>query len=149
VDAVTLVQRVVDSVQAGTARTIAFTAPAELPEPSADPDKFTQVVTNLVENAVRHGDGTVTVTLAPLGPDAEFAGVRLTVDDEGEGIAPEIRRRVFTKFWTSGVRGGSGLGMYIVNGLARAHGGTVAIEDAPGGGARVRIEWPCGEPEDA
>jgi signal transduction histidine kinase len=100
------------------------------------------VVTNLVENAVRHGDGTVTVTLAPLGADADFAGIALTVDDEGVGVAPDIRRRVFTKFWTSGVRGGSGLGMYIVNGLARAHGGSVSITDAPGGGARVRVEWP-------
>ncbi|HQR27484.1 MAG TPA: ATP-binding protein [Nocardioides sp.] len=148
VDAVVLVQRVVDSVQAGTARTIDFTPPAELPEPNADPDKFTQVVTNLVENAVRHGEGTVTVTLAPLGPGHDVEGICLTVDDEGEGIATEIRRRVFTKFWTGGVRGGSGLGMYIVNGLTRAHGGTVTIDDAPGGGARVRIEWPSADPED-
>jgi signal transduction histidine kinase len=148
VDAVTLVQRVVDSVQAGTARTIAYDPPDELPEPSADPDKFTQVVTNLVENAVRHGDGVVTVTLSALGPDDDFEGISLTVDDEGEGISPDIRRRVFTKFWTAGVRGGSGLGMYIVNGLAQAHGGTVIIDDAPGGGARVRIAWPSEAPDE-
>ena len=49
----------------------------------------------------------------------------VTVDDEGEGIPAELRRRVFTKFWKGGVRGGSGLGLYIVNGLTRAHGGTV------------------------
>lgn len=147
VDAVLLVQRVVDSARTGTARTIDFDPPEELPEPSADPDKFTQVVTNLVENAMRHGDGTVTVTLAALGPGADFDGISLTVDDQGEGIAPEIRRRVFTKFWTGGARGGSGLGMYIINGLARAHGGLVSIEDAPGGGARVRVEWPT-SPED-
>ena len=149
VDAAVQVQRVVDMVRAGTARPIDFVAPAELPEIQADPDKFTQVVTNLVENAVRHGDGTVTVTLEPLAsgdgpPPSDVTGVLITVDDEGEGIAPDIRRRVFTKFWTDGVRGGSGLGMYIVNGLAKAHGGHVAIDQAPSGGARIQVSWPEG-----
>jgi signal transduction histidine kinase len=143
VDATVLVQRVVDSVQAGTARTIAYHAPADLPLIQADPDKFTQVITNLVENAVRHGDGTVTVRLEAL-PARHDLGVRLTVDDEGAGISPEIRRRVFTKFWTGGVRGGSGLGMYIVHGLARAHGGTVDIGESPAGGARIQVAWPQG-----
>ncbi|MEZ5092512.1 ATP-binding protein [Nocardioides sp.] len=147
VDAVVLVQRVVDMVQAGTARPIELRLAGDLPEIQADPDKLTQVVTNLVENAVRHGDGTVRVTLERLsageGPaPADVTGVLLTVDDEGEGIAPELRRRVFTKFWTGGVRGGSGLGMYIVNGLARAHGGHVAIDDSPAGGARIQVSWP-------
>ena len=64
-------------------------------------------------------------------------------DDQGEGISPEIRTRVFTKFWKHGTRGGSGLGMYIIHGLVRAHGGTVEIDDAPGGGARIIILWPA------
>ena len=55
-------------------------------------------------------------------------GVRLTIDDEGEGIPLEMRRRVFTKFWTGhGARGGTGLGLYLVNGITRAHGGQVTI----------------------
>ena len=54
--------------------------------------------------------GRVLVTLRHLGADADFAGVSITVDDEGGGIAPEIRKRVFTKFWKHGERGGSGLG---------------------------------------
>lgn len=132
-----LVERVVQSVRAGTSRPVELSAAPGLPEIFADPDKFSQVVTNLVENGVKHGHGTVRVSLAP-GP----AGVRITVDDEGVGIAPEMRRRVFTKFWTSGTSGGSGLGMYIVGGLTRAHGGAVTIEDAPGGGARVVVDWP-------
>ncbi len=49
---------------------------------------------------------------------------------------------MFTKFWTGGVRGGSGLGLYIVNGLTRAHGGTVTITDAEGGGAEIACTWP-------
>jgi signal transduction histidine kinase len=144
-DAATLVSRVVDSVQASTARRIVLAVDDDLPEVSVDPDKFTQVVTNLVENGVRHGEGTVSVGVRRLGADHEFDGVRVVVEDEGEGIAPEMRRRVFTKFWTSGVRGGSGLGMYLVNGLVRAHGGSVVIGDAEGGGARVELLWPAAD----
>jgi signal transduction histidine kinase len=147
VDATVLVSRVVASVQAGTARQVLYDVPEHLPDISADPDKFTQVVTNLVENAVRHGDGTVRVSTEPTGPDAESPGVVLTVDDEGAGIAPDLRKRVFTKFWTGGVSGGSGLGMYIVIGLTRAHGGSVTINDAPGGGARVQVTWPAATSE--
>ena len=49
---------------------------------------------------------------------------------------------MFTKFWTASSGGGSGLGLYIVNGLVRAHGGAVTIEDRPGGGASVTATWP-------
>ena len=59
-----------------------------------------------------------------------FPGALIRVDDEGEGIPEEIRARVFTKFWKHGVRGGTGLGMYIVNGLVRVHGGEVLIADS-------------------
>lgn len=137
-DAATLVTRVVDSVRAGTSRTIELTVAEDLPQIHADPDKFTQVVTNVVENGVKHGAGTVRVGLA-----AHADGVRIVVDDDGEGIAPEMRRRVFTKFWTSGVSGGSGLGLYIVVGLTRAHGGEVTIDDSPSGGARLVVDWPA------
>ena len=132
-----LVRRVVDSIEAGTSREISLDVADDLPEVFADPDKLTQVVTNLVENAVRHGQGQVCVSLA-----TSDIGVRITVDDEGDGIPVELRRRVFTKFWTTGDSGGSGLGMYIVGGLTRAHGGWVTIDDAPGGGARVMVDWP-------
>jgi signal transduction histidine kinase len=139
-----LVGRAVDSVQAGTARPIVYTAAENLPVVSVDPDKFTQVVTNLIENGVRHGEGTVTVVTEAMGSDDdEYPGVRVVVEDEGDGIAPEMRRRVFTKFWKSGARGGSGLGMYLVNGLVRAHGGSVVIGDAAGGGARIELTWPA------
>jgi len=142
VDAGVLVTRVTESVRASTSRPIELDVAADLPEISVDPDKFTQVVTNVVENAVRHGDGTVRVSAQAVGTDDADRGVRLVVDDEGSGIPPEMRRRVFTKFWKEGARGGSGLGLYIVNGLVRAHGGTVAIDEAPGGGARLVLVWP-------
>lgn len=140
-----LVGRVVASIEAGTSRGISFDVEDDLPEVFADPDKFTQVVTNLVENAIRHGQGQVSVRLASL---PSLPGVRITVDDEGDGIPVELRRRVFTKFWTTGESGGSGLGMYIVGGLSRAHGGWVTIDDAPGGGARVMVDWPSGDRRD-
>jgi signal transduction histidine kinase len=141
-DAHVLVTRIVASVGEGTAREIALDVDEPLPDVMVDPDKFTQVVTNLVENAVRHGDGVVTVHVAPEEHADAPDGVRVTVSDEGEGIKPELRRRVFTKFWTGGVSGGSGLGLYIVNGLVRAHGGVVTIADAEGGGAVLSCTWP-------
>jgi signal transduction histidine kinase len=142
VDLRVAVDRVVASVRAGTGREVAFTVAGELPSISADPDKFAQVVTNLVDNAIRHGDGQVTLTAAPIADEAPYDGVLLHVDDEGDGISPDIRSRVFTKFWKHGTRGGSGLGMYIIHGLVTAHGGTVAIDESPSGGARVTILWP-------
>ena len=143
IDFTPAVEKVLDSIRAGTGREIVLDAAPDLPMVYADPDKFVQVVTNLVENAVRHGEGVVRLTLTPLGSEDPYAGVRLCVDDEGEGISPEIRSRVFTKFWKHGIRGGSGLGMYIVHGLVTAHGGRVEIGEAPSGGARIIIVWPA------
>ena len=141
IDIVPVVDRVVESVRAGTNRTIRTRHASESTAAFADPDKFVQVVTNLVDNAVRHGEGEVSVTTEP-GP----LGFRVTVDDQGEGIPEALRDRVFTKFWKHGARGGSGLGMYIVNGLVRVHGGELTILDAPGGGARIVVDWPATDP---
>lgn len=140
------VSRVVSSVRMATARPIRVETQGEVPDVFFDPDKLAQVLTNVVENAVRHGEGAVTIRLAPTGPEAPWPGAVVTVEDEGRGIPPDIRSRVFTKFWTSGARGGSGLGLYIVQGLMRAHGGEVAIEDATthtgATGARVVLTIP-------
>jgi signal transduction histidine kinase len=137
-----LIGRVIDSVRAGAPHDIELRAPEDLPQVWADPDKFTQVLTNLIENALRHGSDPVTVTASKEGER-----VVVLVDDSGDGIAPEIRQRAFTKFWTTGQRGGSGLGMYLVNGLVKAHGGTVTIDDAPQGGARIITTWPAFDAE--
>ena len=140
VDTEAVVERCVASVRAATARPVVSSYAEELPQVFADPDKLTQVVTNVVDNAIRHGEGTVRVSAEPI--SAPFAGVLIRVDDEGEGIAEDIRARVFTKFWKHGVRGGTGLGMYLVNGLVRVHGGEVQIADSDTGGARLEIRWP-------
>lgn len=114
-----------------------------VPEVWADPDRLEQVLTNLVGNAVRHGDGQVTLTLA-ADPDGD--GVVVCVDDEGEGIAEDNLGLVFTKFWRGERRGGTGLGLYLVRGLVEAHDGRVTVSRAPGGGARFRVTLPRGTP---
>jgi len=112
---------------------------AGLPEIWADPDKIDQVVGNLIENALRHGAGTVTITVAPFDGGAEVA-----VEDEGEGIPPETAARVFTRFWRGNNGRGTGLGLYIVKGLVEAHGGSVEVGRADSGGARFRFWLPAG-----
>jgi signal transduction histidine kinase len=116
-------------------------ATGELPEMWVDPDKLAQVVGNLVENALRHGEGTVTVSIRPDGDGAE-----VSVGDEGDGIAPEALTRVFTKFWRGGGRGGTGLGLYIAKGIIEAHGGSIEADRGPSGGALLRFSLPAGTP---
>jgi signal transduction histidine kinase len=110
-----------------------------LPELWADPDKIDQVISNLVENALRHGDGTVTVSVGPVDGGAE-----VLVEDEGQGVAPETAARVFTRFWRGNRARGTGLGLYIVKGLVEAHGGSVEVGAAASGGARFRFVLPAG-----
>ena len=118
----------------------------ELPEMWVDPDKFQQVVGNLVENALRHGEGQVTVTVGPCDVGGTEGAV-VTVSDEGEGIPEATASRVFARFWRGGDRrGGTGLGLYIVKGLVEAHGGSVSVGRGPAGGAEFRFVLPAGTP---
>ncbi|KUN97383.1 sensor histidine kinase [Streptomyces caeruleatus] len=119
-----------------------------LPDLWADPDKIDQVLSNLIENAVRHGDGTVTIDItATASPrEGEDAGTSVTVSDEGPGIPEESMNRVFTRFWRGSKRGGTGLGLYIVKGIVEAHGGAVEVGRAPGGGAQFRFTLPVAAP---
>jgi signal transduction histidine kinase len=123
-----------------------------LPETWLDADKVDQILGNLIENAVRHGAGTVTVVVEPLevadprGPRGTGEGVAVSVRDEGDGVAPELVPRVFRQFWRAKRRGGAGLGLYIVKGLVEAHGGTIIVQRAPGGGAEFRFTMPASPP---
>ncbi|WP_255566474.1 cell wall metabolism sensor histidine kinase WalK [Iamia sp. SCSIO 61187] len=108
-----------------------------------DPDALGRVVRNLFDNAIRHAARRMTVSLA------ERSGtVHLVVEDDGPGVPPEDRHRVFERF----VRlddargrdhGGSGLGLAIVAELVTAHDGAVTIGDATLGGARVEVTLPA------
>ncbi len=109
-----------------------------------DADRMTQVVTNLVENALRHGHGLRRVVVEHL-PDA--GGAVLEIHDQGPGIPEEMRQRVFSRFWRAGPGAGSGLGMYIVRGIVEQHGGRIEIGDADEGGALLRIWVPVNEPD--
>ena len=128
----------------------------ELPETWLDADKVDQILGNLVENAVRHGAGTVTIVVQPadiLGPRAvsragtQATAVAVSVRDEGDGIPPELVPRIFRQFWRAKRRGGAGLGLYIVKGLVEAHGGSITVQSAPGGGAEFRFTMPAGLPD--
>ncbi|MFD7511043.1 ATP-binding protein [Streptomyces sp. NPDC059853] len=120
---------------------------ADLPGVWADPDKIDQVLGNLLENAVRHGAGTVTIELDRVPPGAHHQeGTAVTVSDEGPGIPEEAMHRVFTRFWRGSDRSGTGLGLYIVKGIVEAHGGTVTAGRGARGGARFRFTLPAGTP---
>ncbi|MEU9083314.1 ATP-binding protein [Streptomyces sp. NPDC048357] len=112
-----------------------------LPDLWADPDKIDQILGNLLENAVRHGEGTVTIGVSP-----HEKGTAVTVSDEGPGIPEESMGRVFTRFWRGSKRGGTGLGLYIVKGIVEAHGGTITVGRGPGGGAEFRFILPVSAP---
>ena len=127
-----------------------------LPETWLDADKIDQILGNLAENAVRHGAGIVTIVVEPAhldGQEGEPDAVAVSVRDQGEGISPDVAPRVFRQFWRGKPRGGSrrgqhgggtGLGLYIVKGLVEAHGGTIGVRRAPGGGAEFRFIVPAG-----
>lgn len=120
--------------------------PGSLPETWLDADKIDQILSNLIENAVRHGAGTVT-TVVESALVAGAPGVAVAVRDQGPGIAPEVAPRVFTRFWRAKRRGGAGLGLFIVKGLVEAHGGEITVQQAPGGGAEFRFTVPAGTPD--
>ena len=147
VDVATSVRKAVDGRVAAGEPEDRFVVEVEdgRPETWADPDKIDQVVANLVENALRHGAGTVTVCVRPA-PGDPAGGTEVTVGDEGPGIPEDVASRVFTRFWRGNRRGGTGLGLYIVKGLVEAHGGTVEVGRSPSGGAQFRFLLPAGTP---
>ncbi len=111
----------------------------------ADPVRIRQALANLVDNALRYGDGEVL-----LRTYSTSAGTAVEVCDQGPGFAPDIAGHAFERF-TRGDRartggGGSGLGLAIVAEVARAHGGSVAIVPGRGLGTVVRLVLPDAAP---
>ncbi len=106
-------------------------------------DQLQRVIRNLLDNAARHASSTVAVGLV-----TDDHVVELTVDDDGPGIRPEERELVFERFTRlddgrARDAGGLGLGLSMVKAITEHHGGTVVIEDAPIGGARLRVRLPA------
>jgi len=103
--------------------------------------RISQVVTNLLANAVKYGGGKpVEVEFGPEG-DAAF----LVVRDHGIGIDPADQPQIFERFEravSSRNYGGLGLGLYIVKRIVEAHGGTITVQSKPGEGATFRVQLP-------
>jgi PAS domain S-box-containing protein len=148
-DAVELVDRVVDAARAYAPPelSIDFVAPERVPFVAADRDKVRQVLVNLIENAIKYSaDGKrIEISVEANGDNAVFS-----VSDEGLGIPPEERTRVFEKFYrvdpqmTRGV-GGTGLGLYICRELVTRMGGRIWVEPNDGTGSTFRFELPLAE----
>ncbi|MCA1840335.1 MAG: ATP-binding protein [Actinomycetota bacterium] len=142
-----IAHRVIDRIQPrAEAHKLTTEFPDDFPETFADPDKVEQVLTNLVENAVKYTDsGEVKVSGA-----WDDATVSIWVSDQGDGIPLEHRSQVFGKFFRRGERAGNptgtGLGLYISKGLLEAHGGRIWVDEAPGGGAVFTFTLPRSEP---
>jgi two-component system, OmpR family, sensor histidine kinase KdpD len=148
----TAVDEIVEAVAARLRRAfdaedvrLAVTLPATLPEIPADPMQFDQVVTNLLENALRHSPkgGTVRLHVSVV-PKA----VRIRIGDEGPGIPVEEREMVFEAFYRGGAApesAGSGLGLAIARAIVTAHGGRIWIEETVGTGAALVFELPIDE----
>jgi two-component system sensor histidine kinase BaeS len=104
----------------------------------ADPDRLSQVLVNLLSNALRACDagGEVTVAARPAA-----GGTELTVQDTGHGIDAQDLPHIFERFYR-GAGGGRGIGLAIVREIVAGHGGTVAVESAPGVGAHFTVFLP-------
>jgi two-component system, OmpR family, sensor kinase len=112
----------------------------------ADPDRLAQALRNLARNAIEHTadlDGLVRLDVEQVATDR----VRFVVADNGSGIPPDQRERVFERFHRTDTArdrasGGTGLGLAIVHAIVRAHAGSVTAGERPGGGAKIELELP-------
>ena len=115
----------------------------DLPMVAADAAQLERAFANLLENAVRHGDG------GPVLVKSRLIGDRITVRviDQGPGIPESEWRRIFEPFQhgeADGVQGGAGLGLAIAKGFVEANGGEIAVESLPGQGSSFVVSMPCG-----
>jgi PAS domain S-box-containing protein len=115
--------------------------PPELPPAQADPVKLRDVLDQLVANALKFspGGGTVTISAEPRADSVELA-----VTDQGVGIPPSEQERIFTKFTKAGAgqSRGTGVGLFIAQGLVREMGGRIRVNSNEGKGSRFAFELP-------
>jgi K+-sensing histidine kinase KdpD len=113
--------------------------PADLPLVDADYTLLDQVITNLLENAVRHAPPHSTVRIG-----ARKAGelVEISISDQGPGVPPDQRDWIFEPFRTGTASRSSGVGLAICKAIVEAHGGRICVTDALGGGARFTFTLP-------
>jgi nitrogen-specific signal transduction histidine kinase/ActR/RegA family two-component response regulator len=127
----------------------------------SDPTNIHQVIMNLCTNAghaMQENGGLLDVRLTDVDIDAEFAKhhpgmspgkfVRLTVSDTGHGMSPEVIERIFDPFFsTKNKREGTGMGLSVVHGIVKSHGGTLTVDSTPGKGSVFKTFFPAIESE--
>ncbi len=111
----------------------------DLPYLRADRQKLTQVLVNLVRNALHATKDRATVRIAAHGDEGE---VEFAVEDEGSGISPELRERLFQPFVSSKGEQGLGMGLYMARLIVESHQGRIRVVDRPQGGARFEVVLP-------
>lgn len=113
---------------------------SESPTLHADPDQVQQIIVNLTLNAIDACEPGGNVALRAK---ARGQNVVLEIDDDGQGIPPEVQKQVFDPFFTTKKRGqGTGLGLWVVAQLVRAQSAEIELDSAPGQGTKVRVVWP-------
>jgi signal transduction histidine kinase len=143
-DVVELTERAVDGMRALlTNHEVEVDKPSDSIQADLDPDRFQIVLRNLLSNAAKYSPagGRITVRVSRNG------GVRVTVTDEGIGIAAEDQARLFTRFvriekQSTQHISGSGLGLWLSREIARMHGGDLTVESSPGHGSTFTLQLP-------
>jgi signal transduction histidine kinase len=115
----------------------------DLPQMSVDAGKLRQVVQNLLRNAADALPEEGAQVRVRTERDRQV--VRIRVEDNGRGVSPELRRRIWEPFFTTKDRDALGLGLHICREIVAAHGGTIDCEERPGGGACFVVELPLPE----
>ncbi|MGH7296121.1 MAG: sensor histidine kinase, partial [Polyangiaceae bacterium] len=108
-----------------------------------DPLRVEQVITNVLENAMKYGAGKP----VRLVVDSEGGHATVEIVDQGPGIPPGDLERIFGRFERAASRlnyGGFGLGLFLAREIVSAHGGTITAQNEPAAGARIRIRLPLG-----
>jgi signal transduction histidine kinase len=145
IDLAQLAAEVVDQVRSALEKPVDVTVCGPHVQGTWDRARLEEVVSNLVSNALKYGDGRpVEVSI-----EDRQGSARLAVTDHGTGIAPEHLRTIFDRFERGGARsetGGLGLGLYIVRRLVEAHGGSVHVESTVGRGSIFTVDLPCRPP---
>ena len=139
-----MIEQALATIQATAARKsvrLEQTITGELPPVRCDRQRIEQVLSNLVENAIKfvHEGGTIRVT---AGPAAD--GLQIAVSDDGPGIAAADLPYLFDRYWKGKGKGhhGLGLGLYIAKGIVEAHGGRIWVESQPGRGTSFYFTLP-------
>ena len=113
--------------------------PFTLPLADADYTLIDQVLTNLLENAARHSPPSATIRVRARERDS---WIEVAVSDEGPGIDPAERSRIFEPFTRGQGSSSSGVGLTICRAIVEAHGGSIAVQESDGGGAQFVFTLP-------